>query len=106
MYNPAIYHHDGKNETGESDMRAAVALLRKAARGGYASAQLKLGKQLYSAQARQAALLRSSSASSSTEARDFDGAEGALRLSAAQTAYLAAYCAEAQLAARCGSTRP
>lgn len=56
MYNPAIYHHDGKNETGESDMRAAVALLRKAARGGYASAQLKLGKQLYSAQARQAAL--------------------------------------------------
>ena len=90
MYNPAIYHHDGKNETGESDMRAAVALLRKAARGGYASAQLKLGKQLYAP----------------TEARDFDGAEGALRLSAAQTAYLAAYCAEAQLAARCGSTRP
>jgi len=54
------------------------------------STQLKLGKQLYAP----------------TEARDFDGAEGALRLSAAQTAYLAAYCAEAQLAARCGSTRP
>ena len=86
LYNLAIFHRDGTNEAGVSDMGAALALLREAARAGNADAQIELGKQLFAP----------------TSARDFDGAEAALRLAIAQKAYLglkglADFRAEAQL---------